>query len=71
MIRIVLVLLLVFFVAGIARKLLTPATAGKDDGTGEKLVQCDQCGVYITELSAVANGSRYYCSEEHRQRSLR
>jgi len=71
MIRIVLVLLLVFFIAGLARKLLARTAASDDDGTGEKLVKCGHCGVYITESTALAEDGRYYCSEEHRQRSLR
>ncbi|MEX2524964.1 MAG: PP0621 family protein [Gammaproteobacteria bacterium] len=67
MIRIVVVLLIVFLLVAIARKLVTPAAKGKAMG-GEKLVQCRYCGVYITEASAVSAGGNYFCSTDHQHR---
>lgn len=65
MIRIVLVLLIVFLLLGLARKLIAPA-AKQQRGTGEKLVKCYYCGVYISEASAVSGGNVYFCSDNHR-----
>lgn len=67
MIRIAIVLLIVFLLVALARKLVSPAAKTKAID-GEKLVQCRYCGIYITEASAVSADGNYFCSTDHQHR---
>jgi uncharacterized protein len=43
---------------------------GPDRGTdGEKMVQCDVCGLNLPQSEALPLQQRWFCCEEHRQRS--
>lgn len=67
MIRIVFVLVIVFLLIVLVRKLVAPAGKTKVI-EGEKLVQCRYCGVYIAEASAITGGDYYFCSVDHKDR---
>ncbi len=67
MIRIAIVLLIVFLLVALARKLISP-NAERKAIDGEKLVRCRYCGVYITEGSAVSSDGNYFCSSDHQHR---
>jgi uncharacterized protein len=32
----------------------------------ENMVTCAQCGVHLPQSDSVAEGARFYCTEEHR-----
>lgn len=34
---------------------------------GEAMVRCDHCGLNVPKSEAVAEGNRWYCSEDHRR----
>ena len=34
---------------------------------GEAMVRCDHCGLNVPKSEALAEGSRWYCSEDHRR----
>lgn len=34
---------------------------------GEAMVRCGHCGLNVPESEAVADGDRWYCSENHRR----
>ncbi|MEA1921111.1 MAG: PP0621 family protein [Pseudomonadota bacterium] len=48
--------------------------AAQASGSGEKMVKCAVCGLYVPEKEALAGGwrdlGRYYCSQECRQRGV-
>lgn len=39
----------------------------KAAGAGEAMIRCDRCGLNVPKSEAVADGSRWYCSEDHRR----
>lgn len=65
MIRILAVLLILFLLVGAIRK-LTGTRDEPDKRPVAKLVKCDHCGVYISQATAISDGSAHYCSEQHR-----
>lgn len=69
MIRLLLVLVAVFFAVAAVKRISRPEQRRRED-TPEKLVRCARCGVYVTEKSSVREGDRLYCSEKHRRESL-
>ena len=34
---------------------------------GEAMVRCDRCGLNVPRSEALAEGDRWYCSEDHRR----
>ena len=34
---------------------------------GEAMVRCDHCGLNVPRSEALAEGDRWYCSEDHRR----
>jgi uncharacterized protein len=66
-----LVLVLVMLVAYAFVKAL--AAKGRASGApprrhaGERMVPCSQCGINLPESEALADGGRYFCSDEHRR----
>lgn len=40
--------------------------ARKGDPPAERIVQCAQCGLRLPEGEAIVNGTRHFCSAEHR-----
>ena len=69
MIRLLFLLLLIALAVAAVRRLLLPPTDRRGSPSTQRLVQCAHCGVYVTEDSAVRDGGRSYCSEQHRQAS--
>jgi uncharacterized protein len=45
------------------------ATTGwpKKSTAGEAMVRCDHCGLNVPRSEALAEGERWYCSEDHRR----
>jgi uncharacterized protein len=39
----------------------------EDPRSGERMVDCSQCGVHLPVSDAVGEGGRFFCSEEHRR----
>ena len=37
------------------------------DAASEKMVICCHCGLYLPQNEAVADGDKFYCSDEHRR----
>jgi len=67
MIRIAIVLLIVFLLIVLVRRLVSPVTKTKAI-EGEKLVQCRYCGIYVAEESAFSGNGSWFCSADHRDR---
>jgi uncharacterized protein len=42
--------------------------AAARDRRGEAMVRCESCGLNVPQSEALADGPRWYCSEEHRRR---
>lgn len=38
---------------------------------GERMVPCSQCGINVPVSEALAEGGRYFCSDEHRRQFRR
>ena len=66
--------LFLFLLIGFAVYLLITGTSRKRrrrmqepaQRPAEKMVACAHCGVNLPRSDAVASGSRFYCSEDHR-----
>lgn len=45
------------------------AAPGRPKATkiGEAMVRCDHCGLNVPKSEALADGERWYCSEDHRR----
>jgi uncharacterized protein len=43
------------------------AQAPKAPTAGEAMVRCDHCGLNVPKSEALAEGDRWYCSEDHRR----
>jgi uncharacterized protein len=56
-------LLLYIIVGSILRK---NKQSPLSNGSAEKMVSCDYCGLHIAEKEAVSLDNKYYCSEDHR-----
>ena len=39
--------------------------AGSPPAAGEAMVRCDRCGLNVPRSEALAEGDRWYCSEDH------
>jgi uncharacterized protein len=39
----------------------------KPSAAGEAMVRCDHCGLNVPKSEALAEGGRWYCSDEHRR----
>jgi len=39
----------------------------KASGGGEAMIRCDHCGLNVPMSEALADGDRWYCSEDHRR----
>ena len=60
--------LLLALIVYLAIKALTrrpPAKAPRKDA--EKMVHCDQCGLYLPESEAIHAQGRHYCSVDHQR----
>jgi len=63
----VLVVLVAYaFVKALAAKGRASGAAPRQPG-GERMVPCSQCGINLPESEALAEGARYFCSDEHRR----
>ena len=45
----------------------TDAPVPPSADSGESMVRCAQCGVYLPETDALAADGRHYCNEAHRR----
>jgi len=43
------------------------ARAPSPPSAGEAMVRCDRCGLNVPRSEALADGSRWFCSEDHRR----
>ncbi len=39
--------------------------------SGEKMVQCEHCGVYVSESECVKKGGHYFCSDDHARKGVK
>ncbi len=39
--------------------------------SGEKMVQCEHCGVYVSESECVKRGGHYFCSDDHARKGVK
>jgi uncharacterized protein len=63
----VLVVLVAYaFVKALAVKSRAPGARPRPHA-GERMVPCSQCGINLPESEALADGGRYFCSDEHRR----
>lgn len=63
----ILALLAVWWLAkGFRRK-----DAAKDapEAAPEQMVTCSQCGLYLPQSEAIAEGDKFFCCAEHRRRA--
>lgn len=73
--NLLLFLLVLFAIWWIRRALKRPSDGGtRSKGAGkakgaltEQMVECAHCGVHVPESEGVRDGSRFFCSEEHRR----
>ena len=66
-------LLLILAVAAawwLIKRLRGRAPGGGAPGAApEQMVNCSQCGLYLPQSEAIAEGGEYFCCAEHRRRS--
>jgi ribosomal protein L32 len=70
MIRLLIIIIVVGLLLAAARQLMRTRSR-KQAEVAKRLVKCANCGVYVTEDTAVRDGERFYCSEKHRRDSMR
>jgi len=69
--RLILFLAIVFIAWRIYRLVVTPRVRTPEELRklrGEDMVACAFCAVHVTRASALAEGGRWYCCDEHRRR---
>jgi hypothetical protein len=66
MIRLLLLLAVVGLAAAAVRR-LGSTNVRKRGRPAKRLVKCARCGLYITEDTAVMDGDRPFCCEQHRR----
>jgi uncharacterized protein len=66
-------LLLIFAVLAVwwLAKGFRRSQADKDapEAAPEKMVNCSQCGLYLPQSEAIAEGDRFFCCAEHRRQA--
>ena len=68
MLRFLAILVAVFLLVLVVRKMLTKPTSSKRPRAVEdvrKMVRCDHCGLHVPANEAIAAGDKRYCSQEH------
>ncbi len=65
--RLVIILIGLWLVLTLIKRALAPHRKSPPDKPAvAKMVACAHCGVHIPESTAVRDGDRLYCNEEHR-----
>jgi len=70
MIRLLIIIIVIGLLLAAARQLMRTRSRKRVE-VAKQLVKCANCGVYVTEDTAVRDGKRFYCTEEHRRDSMR
>ncbi len=52
-----------------SREEVRPRSAKKI--SGEKMVQCEHCGVYVSEAECVMKGGHYFCCSDHAKKGIK
>jgi uncharacterized protein len=55
----------------VRQQLQRKGTSARSVPGGERMVQCDVCGLNVPRSEALTDGTRTYCCEEHRSRAGR
>ena len=56
-----------FIVRAYTRALAAKQPTAPEDKPAEDMVQCAHCGVHLPRGDSIMEGSRHFCSTEHRQ----
>lgn len=71
MLRTLVLIIAVALVVIIVKRWLTQASGQRSPRPRperpQRMVRCQHCGLHVPEGEAIADGGRFYCSEEHRR----
>lgn len=75
LLRIILILLAIWLIAGVVRRMLRQRNGQSRRRSREldahSMVRCAHCGLHIPETEALRDGELFFCSTEHRLENQR
>ena len=64
-IKLILVLLLGWFVFGLVKRFRQNNPSVSKSGKGQKMIACDVCDTHVPESDVIVKNGKNYCSKEH------